>query len=92
MPNYGEYSGADGQTGSFGGIYPGIPVEKPVESVNNFLYILGEHRRNVAKAGRRTELFSWIPCFYHLFQEGVPSKCAFLRDFWGLTTWYALLK
>ena len=34
------------------------PVEKPVESVNNFLYKWGIYRRSKAKEGRSTELFA----------------------------------
>ena len=34
------------------------PVEKPVESVNNFLYNWGRYRRSKAKEGRSTELFA----------------------------------
>ena len=38
-----------------------LPVEKPVDSVHNFLYKPGESCRKGSKQGRRTELFAGIP-------------------------------
>lgn len=52
------------------------PVEKPVESVHNFLYKGSISRRRLSQRGRRTELFHTIPFFYHAVWDHPPSKCA----------------
>ena len=54
--------GKRGKTGRLSKVSEGVrknePVEKPVDSVNNFLYKWGIYRRSKVKDWRSTELFA----------------------------------